>query len=656
MEFFGCMPYHLEVRAALHRWEDLGLRKGTRAHVLVSEGLSLRPDLSKVSQDSLVAPDGYPATEEQAMFWEGERLRLIGLGVLRPRREGERLRCVSPGFFVPKSTPGVWRLVVDQRPLNACLPKPSVRYPRLIPFLNKHADWPFALVADIADAFYSVGVAKGSLDLMGVAVLGEQFVMEALPMGLSHSPGSLVTVYKVIGQALERRGFPNLIYLDDALVLLRHPSEAVGILNLLRSLGLRVKEEKVQIGAKVSYLGHVIDLGTKRLCIQPERREALIANLDAMAWEAQQGQRRLPLRRVQSLTGKLEYAAVSVPTLRLELPPLHACQRRGELVLRRGQAPLCVLNSACLGSLRRLRERLARPLHRTFASTEACSVVWTDASDAGYGVVMEREGREPEVVSGIFVHSWKLAHINIKELRALSLGLELLAARVKTEPWRRVVCYTDSSVVEAQIWRNYAPSPSAVGLLETISALAERKRWRLTLRWIPSEENLADQPSRDPHRDTFQFRPALFQQVRDQVRAEAGPVLFDLFASRENRLVNRFCSREKEIGSAGSAWRLDWGELCRRKKRVLWAKPPFVDIPLLLRKIQVERESVLLVAPEWHHAAIEELRPRRVWSFKSTTRLFLDKSLSQLLPPPTFRVKVFWIIGAGYGRSGLSAC
>ena len=636
--------YVLSLRERLPKWEALGLKPGSRAWKLLVEGAEVRLDgeLDGLSGNT----DGYSLTEEQQEFWVQEEKRLLGLGVLQ-RQEPCNLSCVSPAFFVPKrSVETPWRLVVDQRGLNSVTKKEECFFSKLVPFLRKGQHYRMGLVIDVSDAFYSVGVKEESQQYMRVAVgQGESarhYSYRALPMGWTNSPSSLMSLYSVLSKYLTREVGPCMVYLDDFLALLKDERDAEKVRQTFLELGLRIKEQSYQIGEQVVYLGHQLDFARKLVRLTEERREGLIGKTRALDRMARTHRRRVDFGALQSLVGSLEFAVISLPVLRLDLASVYDCMKSESLRLRRGRPPQTVLTSAALSSLRRIIERLSlvdEDFERSFASPKSPPLVlWTDASDSGWGVIIEGEAGKPdEVVAGTFVREDRELHINLKELLAVREGILLLAGRYP-RGFRQVTIFTDSTVVLHQV-RGWKARGSANQILSEVFALCARKAWQVTTLWVPSADNRADEPSRDPHKSTFTFDPGVRRWIEAQVGQKSK---LEVFASGANALTPVFCSRFLERGSGGNAWVQNWRVLGERYG-VLWLNPPFCWLGLVVRKLTRERpENFFLVVPEWATELVErELTPTKRWTFAGSRPLYLDLAL-RMLKPPGWTTTVFF--------------
>lgn len=151
-----------------------------------------------------------------------------------------------------------------------------------------------------------------------------------------------------------------------------------------------------------------------------------------------------------------------------------------------------------------------------FSSTAAQwfeRVVASDASSVGLGVVAT--SHEPPIPHAAVVlpdeaaavaqscdwHTivssrWrKEEHINVLELRALSTAVRWVMS-FRSAVGKRVLVLSDSQVVVGAVTKGRSSSPQLLRRLRTLSALLLAGGVRLSLCWVPSELNPADEPSR----------------------------------------------------------------------------------------------------------------------------------------------------------------
>ena len=111
---------------------------------------------------------------------------------------------------------------------------------------------------------------------------------------------------------------------------------------------------------------------------------------------------------------------------------------------------------------------------------------------------------------------------------------------------------------------------------------------------IPGELNLdADWLSRNIDAQNYRLDPRVFRLA---CRMFAYQPLIDLFASRGNKQVPKYCSWVKDPLSQGNAFRHKWTHM------QAWCNPPWSLIPKVLKKIQTDQARLLVCLPVWRSA------------------------------------------------------
>jgi hypothetical protein len=139
-------------------------------------------------------------------------------------------------------------------------------------------------------------------------------------------------------------------------------------------------------------------------------------------------------------------------------------------------------------------------------------VVATDASSTGLGIVAapvaERDARDTvtkEDAAALAAHApWRVIaaapwrtqeHINVLELRALTTAVRWVLSHPRAVD-SRVLILSDSQVVVGAVTKGRSSSQPLLRRLRFLAALVLASGLRLTLRWLASELNPADEPSR----------------------------------------------------------------------------------------------------------------------------------------------------------------
>ncbi|KAE8195542.1 hypothetical protein CF336_g3037 [Tilletia laevis] len=134
----------------------------------------------------------------------------------------------------------------------------------------------------------------------------------------------------------------------------------------------------------------------------------------------------------------------------------------------------------------------ADPLTPTLRRTRtACNC---DGSTS-YGAGVHIAGRE----RAFPLHRHLQGHVDIKTVEALSLELAVLYLAHLGNNDTALVVYSDSTPVCGAFKKGRMAAEEANSVLERIAELEQQHRIRLELRWVKSEDNKADRPSRGKH-------------------------------------------------------------------------------------------------------------------------------------------------------------
>lgn len=213
------------------------------------------------------------------------------------------------------------------------------------------------------------------------------------------------------------------------------------------------------------------------------------------------------------------------------------------------------------------------------------TVIFTDASKSGWGATSY--GRN---VHGFWNNLQKSWHINYLELFTVNLALQSFAEKLSN---CQILLRIDNTTAIAYINRMGGTKyPKYNRLARQIWKWAEDRKIFLFASYIPSSENyLADALSRINNEDT---EWEMSRKAFDRITEALGIPEVDMFASNLNKKCQRFFSWLPELGAeAVDAFTVDWQYIN------VYAFPPFAVISRVLRKIQQDKASGILVVPDW---------------------------------------------------------
>jgi hypothetical protein len=229
----------------------------------------------------------------------------------------------------------------------------------------------------------------------------------------------------------------------------------------------------------------------------------------------------------------------------------------------------------------------SKPISHGFPDT----VIFTDASDAGYGYSRPDAG-SAAIGGGRWNTEESDKHINQKEMLAVWFGLNALCSN---DSGKHIKIMTDNQTTLSYI-RDFGGSHSLEcnALARSIWIWARERNMWLSIAHVPGVCNVvADRASRQFAKETeWMLDKQAFSKIR-QVFPDIN-LDIDLFASRQNSQLQTFVSWKPDPDAfAIDAFTMNWGTYS------LYAFPPFSIINRVLQKMTQDRAEGILVVPDW---------------------------------------------------------
>lgn len=341
---------------------------------------------------------------------------------------------------------------------------------------------------DLSSAYRSVPIHPSCYPYMGLhwtfegAASPSYFYDTRLCFGGTECPEKFQRLSNAVTRMMSRRGHTVLAYLDDFLVVSSDELQCKLAYNelicLLQSLGFTINWDKVIPPAQsVTFLGIQIDSVSQTLSLPQDKLTALKSLLTT--W---QGVKKTSKHKLQQLIGTLCWAARMVAG--------------GRVFLRRLISAMCVLKSKHHHTRLSVEARadilwwfrFIEFFNGTvcFVTPEPTACFTSDACMSGGGGVLHPDW---------FYVNWEVdmpayasAHINIKELLALTMGVRRWA------PWYRdkhIVVYTDSSCVMYMVNKGTSTNRVAMQLIRELFWITVKFNCHLSARHIRGVDNFA---------------------------------------------------------------------------------------------------------------------------------------------------------------------
>ena len=503
------------------------------------------------------------------------------LGAISESNEEEG-QFVSNIFSTPKSD-GSYRLIFNLAPLNEFIDCPHFKLEdyRNVRALIARNDYMAKI--DIKHAYFHVPVAVEFRKYLKFRFNSKLYEFTSLPFGLSLAPWLFSKLMKPVVTYLRDGNFINSIFLDDIWLAGSNyencKANVVATIGLLESLGFVVNYEKsiTDPCRVIEYLGLIFD--SERFLIRlPEKKMTKILKMceAALQWSE------VSTRRVSVLLGTLisacpgmTYGLLYTRHIALDVTKALGWEKNYEAPMR--------LSAESVDDLRWWKSNILQA-SQIIRQDKYNLTIYTDSSRTGWGAKCANK-----TAYGFWNFEQKRLHINILELLAVEKGLQTFVKSDGISVLLRVDNITAISYVNRM---GGCHCPRLLEVATRIWKWCESRNLWLFASYIKSKHNsVADFESRRAFvSDDWCLRKDIFMKLCTQLRVPD----IDLFATDVSTQCGRFISFRPCPGAAEiDAFTVNWNGLN------FYAFPPFVMIPRVLRKIENDRATGILVVPKW---------------------------------------------------------
>ena len=234
----------------------------------------------------------------------------------------------------------------------------------------------------------------------------------------------------------------------------------------------------------------------------------------------------------------------------------------------------------------------------------------TDTSKEGWGAVFDTlpHSGVKQATGGRWVHHEKHSHINVLELKASFFGLKSFASDLTNVHIKVSMDNTTAIAYVNHMGGSHSIECNEVAMF--IWAFCRQRDIWLTAVHLPGHLNvLADQKSRIfDDKTEWHFNPSVFRKI---VLKFVTPEI-DLFASRLNYQLKPYVAWMPDPEAQYiDAFTRDWSSF------ILYAFPPFCTLTRVLKKIEYDGATGIVIVPNW---------PTQVW-FPLLRRLLLAEPM-----------------------------
>jgi len=493
---------------------------------------------------------------------------------------------VSNIFIVPKKGGGA-RPVINLKSLNGFTAYHHFKMEDLSLLKNmlSQGDWMGKM--DLKDAYFTIPVHRDHWKYIRFRWKNTMFEFTCLPFGLSQSPRVFTKVLKPVIAHLRKQGVRMLTYLDDSLVMNKTReglSQDMGkVRDLLQSLGFLINIEKSQFlpVQEIEFLGVIVNSREMTLKVPADKKENMLSSIRSLLRKPS-----ISLRDLAQIIGKLQSCRRAVLPAPLHYRALQHLKIRALAKLKNYDARVN-LDQQSRVDLEWWIRHLPTVAPRPICPSQPSVIIESDAaSTVGWGAHMGEHS-----IRGLWSREEKDLHINILELKAGFLALKAFAGDYRD---CTILLKMDNTTAVSYVNNMGGTHSKALcSLALEVWEWALKRNLTLRAEYLPGHLNQrADALSREISLDPGDWKldSACFQILQ----RKWGPLQVDLFASRTNNQLQGYYSWLPDPEALGrDALLHNWGEIRG------YAFPPFILLPACLKKIELEKARIVLVAPVW---------------------------------------------------------
>lgn len=284
----------------------------------------------------------------------------------------------NPVMLVPKKTPGQFRLVVDNRRVNAVCRAVGSMSASPLSVIKAMSGAKIFTTLDCKNAFYSLELTEKDRQFTAISPPGMPHLeLTRMPMGAKASMAALYqAMTKTLGDALYKY---VLVWADDIIIFSKSMEEHIehlrDVLEKLDRNGFCIARSKIELGkSEVKWLGYRISAEGVRP--DDDKVEQLLSM-------------RMPssIKELRSALGMWTYFASFIPGYSIIAAPLMAQLRKDNTEL--------TWNRECRRAWDKIKRRLASAPIMSYADYSQPLYLHTDACKNGFAAILtqEREGK-----------------------------------------------------------------------------------------------------------------------------------------------------------------------------------------------------------------------------------------------------------------------
>ena len=449
----------------------------------------------------------------------------------------------------------------------------------------KKGHW--AAKLDLKDAYFHIPIHDGLKPYLRHKVGDQVWEFQAGCFGLNIMPQVFMQVMKTFEKKWRGQGLQVYIYLDDILLVAPTPKLVTKHLTTMvqdlvnSGFKINLKKSVLEPSQQVHHLGFLLNFEVGKLQLAPQRLKGVRKELGKFVTKTVMSK-----RQVAAILGKVRANLFALPFLRAFTDQLHQflCREKDSPWESKHHLPGEIKQEILeVGKL--LQDWSGRPFPQ-----KPSQQLHSDSSTYAWGGV--------DINSNAYVQEyWRdqhVLHINVKELQAAINTVKSLSKKGEV-----VELAVDNQVVFYYLTKGGGRKSPFNKMLQPFFRWCMENNVTLQVKWVPSEECLADPLSRwSQDRGDYSLDRLLFQFLQKHF---APHILLqtDLFASPGNKKLESFVSRWPHW----EATAVDALACPLQGMGGLYANPPWSVIQKFLARLNLYPQAqVLMVVPFWASA------------------------------------------------------
>ncbi|KAK3087671.1 hypothetical protein FSP39_008985 [Pinctada imbricata] len=515
-------------------------------------------------------------------------------------------KCIQEIDHVPKvvnpltvafNKAGKPRLVLDCRHVNKFLHDFKFRLEDVSTAREMFDKNDFLFGFDLKSAYHHIEIYDEDREYLGFLWKHEgkerYFIFNVLPFGISVAAYIFTKVTRVLIEKWRSMGIRILMYLDDGLCADVSYDKAMSLSQFVKQdlikFGFLIADEKCQWEPvkQITWLGFDWNMHSEVIKVTQGRLDSLLVSLSSLLARYERNVLCIHVKELASVAGKVISMEAAVGHVcRLRTRAMYNC-----ILSRSSWKSKVILTKDVIDEVQFWLDKIVtlngRSL-KTHRTSEYTNVVFSDASDMGFGAYIENiNGTE---VTGIWSEQESEQSSTWRELMAVSRSIDMLSDHLTSQcvKW----CVDNKNVTH--ILEVGSRKPVLQNIALDILAKCRHFDIHLVPFWISRTQNIrADNLSKCCDSDDWSIKADIFAHI-DYVW---GPHTVDRFASDYNTKCIRFNSRWWCRNTEGvNAFSQNW------QGENNWFVPPPKLVNKVINKMKTDHAEGTLVIPNWRSA------------------------------------------------------